>query len=444
MAPCQLEDIAASSIDVSNIVTATKTIQPQASFQNVGADTQTFNVTLKTKNYISTKTVTSLPPAAKRQVSFDDWTPTTSGEYTITAYSTLSSDTLPHNDTISRKRTVYDTFPNYGWRIKIPLPTPRWAHGQASYYSPTYDTAALINVAGITDLLEPDSTTSKFDAANNTWSLLHDFPRQRYQGHAFYYKNRIYYIGGYVSYTDASPSVLIYDIASNHWSQGAPMLFHAGDYAAAQYHDSLIYIISGYDYTDGYDNHAVQVYNIPANQWSYATAWPDGGFGGGRAGIIDNKIIVFGGYSQFKGLLKNAYIGIIDSTNPKNITWSQIAEYPIGTLSRFAAGVVPNSADAMVYFTGGDPTGNADTSLGDTWAYDFRAGAWRIGPSKPTPVSNIMDFSPVIFNDTVYLASTGGYNAQTQSVVDVNEWLCLGPVSIVLPLHLLNLHCYFK
>ena len=116
-------EIYAVSVDNGGILHVP--VQPKATFQNIGSATQTFDVTLTTAGYTSTKTITSLPPSASQQVTFDDWSPSL-GNYTLTAYSTLPADTVNANDTTRKSIKVYpgyykesfeDTFPSPGWQV---------------------------------------------------------------------------------------------------------------------------------------------------------------------------------------------------------------------------------------------------------------------------------------------------------------------------------------
>src|SRR5262249_4891240 len=152
--------------------------------------------------------------------------------------------------------------------------------------------------------------------------------------------------------------VSIYDIATDTWSSGALMPFAIGDYAAGQYQDSIFYVIGGYD--GSADQTTVYLYNAGKDSWNKCTKFPGIPSDGNRAGIVNNTIITVGGYSQSKGrLLSQSYQGVIDPSNPRNITWTQIADYPSGPTSRLGATGVKNSKASLVYFTGGFDSADA-------------------------------------------------------------------------------------
>ena len=159
---------------------------------------------------------------------------------------------------------------------------------------------------------------------------------------------------------------------------------------------------------------------------------------GQRAGIIDNKIVIVGGLSHdLNKILDQVYVGTVDPANPSNITWTAIQPFPDGPVTELAGGSVKNSINKRVYFSSGNYPGSDIFNLGATWAYDLDANEWKIGPYKPTHITEVSDFSPMIVNDTVYMAIAGG-TEDTVFATDANEWLCLGPSSLVLPLHLLD------
>ena len=94
-------DVMTTSIDVSPALPVGSSIDPKATFKNLGYDVQTFDVTMTvTGGYSSTKTVTALAAGASQQITFDQWTPPM-GNYTITVYSSLACDVDKTNDTLT-------------------------------------------------------------------------------------------------------------------------------------------------------------------------------------------------------------------------------------------------------------------------------------------------------------------------------------------------------
>jgi hypothetical protein len=78
----------------------------------------------------------------------------------------------------------------------------------------------------------------------------------------------------------------------------------------------------------------------------------------------------------------------------------------------------------LILFTGGDPAGTGTQAICDCWAYDITQGQWLAGEGKPTPVNNISDFVGLVYNDSLWMASTAGYDGTNLSTA--HEWLNLG------------------
>lgn len=430
-------DIRAISIDVPSILQAGTTITPQATFQNIGSQTQTFNVTLSAGSYNSTKTITALAPLGYQQVSFDNLTlPSAYSNVDMTAYSSLAGDVNLKNDTIKKQVTVYPSFVNIGWIIAKDLPSGIFGNAVTAYYAGVKpnDTALIFTVGGSNNSAIT-GITARFNVRANQWTKMSSMPTPRYGGSAFTYKGKIYYLGGYTGSFIPTDEVSIYDIATDTWGNGSSMPLAIGDYGGCQYHDSLLYVIGGYD---GFaDLKTVYIYNVVTDSWSKGTKFPGIASDGNRAGVVNNTIVTVGGFSQNKGtLLSQSYTGVIDPSDPGNITWTQIADYPAGPTSRVGATGVKNAKTSLVYFTGGFDNDDPNIGKTSTWAYNLNAQAWEKGPDKPTGVSNISNFAPFVFRDTLYIASLGGYDGI--DIVKANEWLKIGSVSDVLPIHLLN------
>jgi hypothetical protein len=101
-------DVGVASLDdpTGNIQVG-KTYAPKATVRNYGTATTTFNVTCTIGGHTSTRGVTNLAKNGSQQLTFDDWTPTTEGDFTMTVITQLA-DANPHNDTMSQTLTARD------------------------------------------------------------------------------------------------------------------------------------------------------------------------------------------------------------------------------------------------------------------------------------------------------------------------------------------------
>ncbi|MEP7169279.1 MAG: T9SS type A sorting domain-containing protein [Bacteroidota bacterium] len=399
---------------------------PKAEFFNNGLNTATFDVTMTiTGGYSSTKTITSLPFFVSQTVVFDPWTPATTGAYTITVYTSLTSDGDHNNDTLQKNVTVFDGFENYGWTSKpdVGIGTFGLAGAFNLNGSTTSSPGTYYSIGGA-DFAAVQPTTNEFSTGLNSWSPGAPMPTGKYQFSAQKAGDNIYCAGGYSGGFTADPLNYFYNLSSGIWNSGPPMATPVGDYASGVYMDTLIYFIGGFDGAS--DQNIVQIFNTVSNTWTTGTDKPGTAVSGLRGSINGNTIIVAGGFSQLLfAEVADAYIGVIDAVDPTIITWTALPAYPGGPVGRLAAGTVFRDLRPLVLFVGGDPVGTTGADvICDCWAYDISQSQWLAGEGKPTPVNNISDFVGLVYNDSLWMASTGGYTGAALNTTQ--EWLNLG------------------
>ncbi len=176
-----------------------------------------------------------------------------------------------------------------------------------------------------------------------------------------------------------------YNVSSNTWTTLANMPTPVTDALVLKYQDSLVYVIGGGTgtFAAGYVNN-VQVYNINTNTYSAATPYPiTAGMMGG--GLVGNTIISAGGWNGTDAVA-SAYRGEIDPANPLTITWTPIADYPIGAVTRMASAVVSKGGTAVVF--AGGAIGGA-TLTGESRCWNIANAIWEPLPVMPTPRSNM-------------------------------------------------------
>lgn len=423
-----LDDVASQTIQVSAHAGMMTQI-PKATFINNGLNVETFSVTMRiTGGYSSTKTITSLPFFTSAQVDFDPWLPAATGNYTIDIYTSLGPDSDHNNDTISKVVTVFEAFDNCGWVEKAPIATGTFGLAGTFYLDgwTSSSNGIIYSVGGaVGGTISP--AMQEYSTASGTWTASPSMPSEKYQFCAHTVGTKIVCAGGYLTGFTPDPNTYVYDIAQGTWSTQAPMPTPVGDYASGVYKDSLIYYIGGFDGLNGVDVNLVQVYDVYNNTWNMATSKPGTEVDALRGSINMEKIVIAGGYSQVnQGPIADAYLGVIDISNPLLINWNSIPDYPAGPASRLGAGTVFKDLRPIVIFTGGDPTGAGAETIEDTWGFDLNLNQWLIGYAKTTPVSNISNLSGIIVNDTLWMACVAGYNGNNIFGAQ-QEWLCLGP-----------------
>jgi hypothetical protein len=267
----------------------------------------------------------------------------------------------------------------------------------------------------------------KYLPYSNSWTIISNMNVPAGYACGASYNNKVYVIGGYSNTINSITNAnRIYNSVTDSWSLGAIMPIPSVYYAMGVYHDSLFYYIGGSDGTFTLSN--VQIYNAASDTWSMGTNIPNG-LSGAAGGISGNKIVVSGGYDNIVGLNATTYLGEIDPSDPTNINWTLADNYPIGPCSGLAGGASLDQSSGLVVFTGGALNGQTPLiSSKYTFAYDVNSNQWKLGPNMITPANNLQNLAAVVHNDSLYMATAGGYG--TGNALNVNEWLNMGPYQI--------------
>ncbi len=407
-------EVAALSIDMDSYY-PTGTSNPKSTVKNKGGSTQTFNVTMNiTGGYTSTKSVT-VSPQATSQITFDPWNATV-GNPTINVQTFLAGDANPANDTLSSTIKVLEQFVNYGWSTHDPLVAGNVGGAVASVC--TNNNSRYFIMGGYTSAATADAY--EYDISFATWAGINAMPGAAYYPASAKANGKLFVFGGQGA-TNIIGTTQIYDYTTGAWSTGAAVPIPVSSPAFGTYKDSLVYIIGGS--TGAAGSTSVQIYNTYTNSWAIGTPKPGDPLYGCRGGIVNNKIVVAGGFSTALGLrIGTTYVGVIDAINPSQITWTQVDDHPAGIISKAGAAVSLDNNSGLVVFAGGVITNGPDITA-KTFAYDVNANAWKLGPDKPTALE-LFYMTPVLQNDSLYLAALGGGDGS--NVSDKNEWLNLG------------------
>lgn len=413
-------EVSAQSIEIDKFYPAGIS-NPKAIVKNRGGNAQTFNVTMDiTGGYSSTKSVT-LAPQASTQVSFDPWNAAV-GNYTLTVQTLLPGDADPSNDTLSISTKVLEPFVNYGWSSHDVLAAPVAGAAATSVCSNT--NSRIFLTGGVNGAFLADAYEYDFNFA--TWAGINPMPVAAGYPASATGNGKIFVFAGGTDFNTGNPdpngTTRIYDYTTDTWTTGASMPTSVANGGFATYNDSLVYIIGG-NTGSGIGTTQVQVYNMYTDAWSSGTPKPGDLISGDRAGIAKNKIVVTGGYSSTAGVrVGTTYVGEIDTLNPSNITWTQVADYPADIVSRAGSGVSLDKNSGLVIFSGGVNSAGPTVSA-RTFAFDVNSNSWKLGPDKITALE-LFYMTPVLQNDSIYLAALGGDDGN--NLTDKNEWLNLG------------------
>lgn len=221
--------------------------------------------------------------------------------------------------------------------------------------------------------------------------------------------NIIYIFGGYHVYPGggeiSSNEVIRYDPMTNTYlSNGAEIPVPIDDHVQCVWRDSLIFIVTGWSNTGNVPD--VQIYNPELDSWSVGTPTPntnDYKAFGASGEIIGDTIYYYGGASMGINFPARKILrkGVIDATDPTNITWTLLEDGP-NTLYRSAALTYGNN----VFWAGGSSisynyngiayNGSGGVSpLTQIMRYDHSTDTWYAGEGAPYGVMDLRGIAQI-------------------------------------------------
>jgi hypothetical protein len=234
------------------------------------------------------------------------------------------------------------------------------------------------------------TTVARYDVAANTWSTgFAPIPSNMSAASAVTVDDMIYLFGG--ESTGGLGKTYMYDPVANTWTAKANMLTLVTDALVVkfEYGENYVYVIGGGDGLFGATVfNSVQLYDVAANTYTACTSLPSpvtmmGG------GMLNYTIIATGGWNGGAGN-SVTYKGEVNPSNLTQITWTTIASYPAGGVTRMASfpvtfGTFPSAAG--IFCTGGAIDGG--TLTGATHLYNFCTEQWEVlTPNLSQPRSN--------------------------------------------------------
>ncbi len=395
------------------------TLDPTATYQNFGTSQETFDVyfvidSSETNVYNETANIT-LDAGIDTTISFASWT--TGGSngivYDVTAYTVLSGDVNPANDTLTQTTTTQSAY----WKTYATMPQATYYN--AAVYSDVTGAQTVWSVGGY-----PTYTSIfEFDCALESWttsSAVLNHEAQRTAAAAC--MGRIYVMGGCDAGFTAHNYAQEFDPVASTVTDVTAMPTARYFNGALTWNDTLIYVLGGQ--AASYYN-TVEIYDPANDAWTTGTAMPSTNRSF-ACGIQNDTIYVAGGWNG--GYISGSWIGVIDPVTPQTITWTAIADIPTGTSgqagrSRLQGACVETPSGWRFYFTGGDDHG-ASYPAYDTWFYDPNTAAWVQDLDKTTPISNSQCavYVPNPFDHGV-LFCAGGFNTATSSGTNATEGL---------------------
>ena len=310
------------------------------------------------------------------------WNQGNSGSHTLKAWTTLADDGNAANDTVTFNFLVASNF---------------WTSIAASPNALSRSCAAYIEMGGVgyvyqfgggagTQLM----SVAQYNTVTNTWATagLAQMPASISSGAAVTVgDSTIYVFGG--DNTAGLGKTLKYNVYTNTWTQLANMTTLVTDAAVVKYRDSLIYVVAGGDGlfspAPTIVTTAVQVYHVNSDTYTSATSYPVAA-GMMGFGIFKDTIITAGGWNGTAGI-NNAYKGVINRADPSQITWTPIAAYPVGAVTRMASIFVSRGNSGGILCAGGAIGGATLTAKAYLW--NLCSNAWEQLDTFAVPRSNM-------------------------------------------------------
>jgi N-acetylneuraminic acid mutarotase len=284
----------------------------------------------------------------------------------------LSGDENPGNDTLNTTTTVSL------WSSWEPYNPPgaiddRLTH--ATIYDNDNDRIYMIGGT-------PDGSTGSnvpycyaYDPASDTWNTgLTSMPTSRGWLQGAYWDQRLYVMCGYSNSSSALTNTEIYDIGSDTWSTGTVCPEARLAHGTVAY-DGNIYVVGGVNAGLSAGLTTVYRYDVAGDSWTLTTNPLPYEFDMGGVTIWDNVIYIVNGYQRSSSAYwTHVYEGVINPSDPDDITWNQLDPLPVSN-------IIINGATAMmgnVYQLGG-------FNINDFWEYEPGTGTWTQLSDYPIP-----------------------------------------------------------
>jgi N-acetylneuraminic acid mutarotase len=304
------------------------------------------------------------------------------------------------------------------WVLRNILPLPVYGLSAASDGTYAYAIGGF-NMQSSVDLTQ----TVRYNPATNLWTGIKPLPKPVSMASAVYapLNNRLYLFGGELAAAGkVMTSTLIYNIAGNTWSSGAPM--PAGRaFMGAGYSNGKIYLAGGYSSGSVADAHAqTWEYDVLANTWLTKTSMTQP-LGGAASGVVSGHLYIIGGRDGTTTARTQTY-----DYDIAHDSWSSKLPIPIGVN-------VPGTAvlnGKILVIGGGTPflAQNGTSSLADinapetsntTLIFDPVLNSWTAGPNLNVPRSFI---GAAGFGN--FAVAMGGYTGITTHAAIEVLWEC--------------------
>ncbi len=260
------------------------------------------------------------------------------------------------------------------WRTAAPMPTKRTEVAAAAvdgkiYVVGGFEKPSLGNVMNFA--ITP--SVEMYDPATDQWTSKAPLPVGLHHVGIGVVDRRLYIIGGYTqsafSVWNPVATVYVYDPATDRWTERAPMPTARGALSVTE-HEGRLYAIGGYDRKG--NNAQVEVYDPLRNVWTTGASLPTPRDHLATA-TVAGRIYAIGGrmdgdYSR--------NLAVVERYDPATDRWRRVADLPTARSGMTAAVV-----EGRIYVFGGE---GAAGTFNENEAYDPARDFWQRLTPMPT------------------------------------------------------------
>jgi N-acetylneuraminic acid mutarotase len=254
------------------------------------------------------------------------------------------------------------------------------------YYGGSLSTGSSVITLGGDYSGSGNGTTQvrEFDIPGNTWFDMPGLPEAVRLNESIKFNGNILSIGGF---NDNSPEptdeVYKFDLKNFNWSLGAAFPEKIFYHRLGLKDWNTLYCVGGSDETNNLLN-SVYFLEEGSNKWEEATPLPGEGRADGAFTILNILSILssyyaavyIGGFTNSADSplqVDSVFVGVIDPTNPANITWETRSNFPGGPRARLRAFQWGQNTLMVV---GGATGQDFSVLFNDVWLYNVLEDQW--------------------------------------------------------------------
>ena len=265
------------------------------------------------------------------------------------------------------------------WNISAGLWTTKQSYSQAKYYGGSITSGTSLYTLGGDNTGSGNGTFNfaEYDIPGNTWKEQLSFPALIKLNELAKFDGKLFSVGGFKNNsTEPTDEVKTYSLNNFSWTDGAAFPKKIFYHRLAVHDWKSLYSVGGSDETNTLLNKVYFLEQGPSQVWQEATPLPGDGRADGGFAIVNKRAVYIGGFTnsfEFPVQVDSVFVGVIDPTNPANITWESRSNFPGGPRARLRAFEWGTDQVLVV----GGATGSGFSPLfSDVWVYDIDQDQW--------------------------------------------------------------------